>query len=280
MRAASDGVALGEADRALQPLRLATCRHTGKPGQGAVEHILGPDWVAGHEPGLGQGDFPFGAAGIVGRQVGRAPQQRGPGRVAAAGARAFGRVLQFGRELLVGDDRRRGQVPHAQLRVARFAPAHGVHAGDQQRSRRDTPRTAAAGSGTGPSCRETPARRPQPFRLRPHPGRCRPGPPRATAGPAHPRVGRGQQRERLGVWRQAAYLAQEVLLEPLAERKRFGRPARPESWSAVYWVPSSTSASGLLRVSARMRSTACALRAPPATELSSYGPRRRAGRPP
>ena len=36
------------------------------------------------------------------------------------------------------------------------------------------------------------------------------------------RVGRGQQRERLGVWRQAAYLAQEVLLEPLAQRKRFG----------------------------------------------------------
>ena len=48
-----------------------------------------------------------------------------------------------------------------------------------------------------------------------------------------------------------------------------GRPARPESWSAVYWVPSSTSASGLLRVSARMRSTACAFRAPPVTELSS-----------
>ena len=37
----------------------------------------------------------------------------------------------------------------------------------------------------------------------------------------------------------------------------------------MYWVPSSTSASGLLRVSARMRSTACALRAPPVTELSS-----------
>ena len=48
-----------------------------------------------------------------------------------------------------------------------------------------------------------------------------------------------------------------------------GSTARPESWSAVYWVPSSTSASGLLRVSARMRSTACALRAPPATEQSS-----------
>ena len=48
-----------------------------------------------------------------------------------------------------------------------------------------------------------------------------------------------------------------------------GWTARPESWAAVYWVPSSTSASGLLRVSARMRSTACALRTPPATELSS-----------
>jgi hypothetical protein len=35
------------------------------------------------------------------------------------------------------------------------------------------------------------------------------------------RVGRGQQRERLGIWPQAAYLAQEVLLEPLAQRKRF-----------------------------------------------------------
>ena len=41
-------------------------------------------------------------------------------------------------------------------------------------------------------------------------------------GPVTARVGRGQQRERLGVWRQAAYLAQEVFLEPLAQRKRFG----------------------------------------------------------
>ena len=48
-----------------------------------------------------------------------------------------------------------------------------------------------------------------------------------------------------------------------------GSTARPDSWSAVYWVPSSTSASGLLRVSARMRSTACAFRAPPVTALSS-----------
>ena len=35
-------------------------------------------------------------------------------------------------------------------------------------------------------------------------------------------VGRGQQRERLGVGRQAADLAQEVLLQPLAQRKRLG----------------------------------------------------------
>jgi hypothetical protein len=30
-------------------------------------------------------------------------------------------MLQLGREFLVGDNRRRGQVPHAQLRAARFA---------------------------------------------------------------------------------------------------------------------------------------------------------------
>ncbi len=113
---------MGEADRALQPLRPATCRHTGKPGQGAAKHILGSGRVAGHEPGLGQGDFPFGAAVVVRRQVGRAPQQRGSGRVAATGARPFGRLLEFGREFLVGDDRRRGQVTYAQPRAARFAP--------------------------------------------------------------------------------------------------------------------------------------------------------------
>ena len=137
-------VALGEADRALQPLRPATCRRTGQPGQGAAERVLGPDRVAGHEPGLSHGDFPFGAAGVVGRQVGRAPQQRGPGRVSATGARPFGRVLELGRELLVGDDRRRGQVPHAQVRVARIGqrtmclPAVSgaravIHRGPQQR---------------------------------------------------------------------------------------------------------------------------------------------------
>jgi len=105
------GVALREADRALQPLRPDPRRRTGQPGQGAAEHVLGPDRIAGYERGLSQGDFPFGTAGVVGRQVGRAPQQRGPGRVAAAGGRAFGGALEFGRELLVGDDRCRSQVP-------------------------------------------------------------------------------------------------------------------------------------------------------------------------
>ncbi len=62
----------------------ASATGTGKPEQGAVEHILGPDRVAGHEPGLSHGDFPFGAAVVVRRQVGRASQQRGSGRVAAS----------------------------------------------------------------------------------------------------------------------------------------------------------------------------------------------------
>jgi len=47
-------------------------------------------------------------------------------------------------------------------------------------------------------------------------------PPHATADPVHLPGRLREQRERLGVWRQAAYLAQEMILEPLTQRKRFG----------------------------------------------------------
>ena len=92
----------------------------------------------------GRSEIQFHGENVVGRQVGRALQQRGPGRVAAPGTCAFGGVLQVGREFLVRDGRRRGQMPHAQVRLAFFAPravglpAIGIiraviHRGPQQR---------------------------------------------------------------------------------------------------------------------------------------------------
>ncbi len=128
-------------------------------------------------------------------------------------------MLQLGREFLVGDDRRRGQVPHAQLRGARFAqgtvrvPAISsasavIHRGPQQRvaePHRGAGKRQHAGLGhVGRG------------RIRVDAGLCRRAP---QPAPLTGRVGRDQQRERLGVWRQAAYLAQEVVLEPLAQRK-------------------------------------------------------------
>ena len=164
-------------------------------------------------------------AAVAGCQLGGAAQQGRRGRVAAAGARAFGGVLELGGEFLVGDYRGRGPVPGALVEVGlgagRFAEG-GVRAppitigraviygGSQERM-------AEPDRVTGELKDAVCVRR---GRVRVDSG-LRRRPPQQAALTRD--VGRGQQHEGLRVGRKIAYLAQEAIPEPLAHRKRLGQ---------------------------------------------------------
>ena len=81
--------------------------------------------MAGPEFRVGQGDLSLRAGTVAGCQLGGAAQQGRRGRVAAAGARAFGGVLELGGEFLVGDYRGRGPVPGALVEVGLGAGRFG-----------------------------------------------------------------------------------------------------------------------------------------------------------
>ena len=87
--------------------------------------------MASPEFRVGQGDLPLRAGTVAGCQLGGAAQQGRRGRVAAAGTRAVGGVLELGGEFLIGEYRGRGPMPGALVEVGlgagRFAEG-GVRA--------------------------------------------------------------------------------------------------------------------------------------------------------
>src|SRR5260370_23606391 len=74
-------------------------------GRAPETRVAGDVRLAANKLGLGKLDFALRTAPVVGRQVNRAAQQRGPGGVAAAGALAFRSLFEISGDVLIWGDR-------------------------------------------------------------------------------------------------------------------------------------------------------------------------------
>ena len=176
----------------------------------------------------------------------------------AARQRAAGRAFQLLGDLLVGRGRRLGAVPGAPVGVE--LGLRGLGQGGVQRvpflRRRRAVGRRAHGTGDGTA----PARRSRAGRRRPPPprpaDRCRAARPRATRATA-------RRRDRPPRAAAAAACPREARSSRRSERvldahaRRPGRPKPPASSAALMPRGSSSSASGLPRVSAMIRSRTC-----------------------
>ena len=213
---------------------------------------------AGLQARLGGGERAVGPPRRVAGQRDGALQERGRRGEAAARLRPPGRALELQGDLLVGSrgaprpDATRGGPGRRPGRSP--PPAPGGPPGAPRRPPTGTPPSAPADGGTS-RARRSPAARPPPRRPRP-PGRCRAARPRASSRSGSPIGSAAATSSRTPrVLGERLEPADEALLDP--SRKRCPPPAartRRPAPSPSSPRGSSSSASGLPRVSAMIRS--------------------------